>query len=338
MRFTNKELLRFGSRLRRIGGLSCVIFVTALLISGCGSSYSIPFQNVINDSSYGIAASTSLTAARGSGFASDLCIVDGDTGDIDPSLADSAAGLLLDLNNRSVLFSRNAFTQMYPASMTKVMTAIVALKNSSSDTVITAGDDVTDLEYGAQAAGISPGDTMTMDQALHLLLIYSANDAAIVIADSVAGSVDAFTDMMNEEADALGATGTHFTNANGLQDENLYTTPYDMYLIFNEALNYDLFREIINIQSYDTIIHDSSGAEKEMHYNSTNLYLNGQKTAPTGITIVGGKTGTTAAAGHCLVLLARDSAGNPYIGLIMRATDQDTMYNDMNAMLNLIGS
>ena len=264
----------------------------------------MPYQAQMDDSTFGIAAVTPLTAGRSSAFASGLCVVEKDTDNIDLGFADSTAGILADLSRQKILYAKNSFTKLYPASMTKVMTAIVALKHASTDMILTAGEDVNNMESGAQVAGISPGDTLTMDQALHLLLIYSANDAAVVIADSVGGSMDSFTEMMNEEAASLGATGTHFVNSNGLHDENHYTTPYDMYLIFQEALQYDLFKEIINIPTYDTIIHDASGAEKELHYNNTNLYLNGTKSAPTGITVVGGKTGTTTAAGHCLVLLA----------------------------------
>ena len=109
-----------------------------------------------------------------------------------------------------------------------------------------------------------------------------------------------------------------------------------MYLIFNEAVRYDLFKEIINMPSYSTVYHDEAGKEKELTVNSTNMYLQNVESAPQGVTVVGGKTGTTNAAGHCLILLVRDTSGNPYISIVMRAKDNDTMYEVMNALLEQI--
>ena len=321
--------------LRRIGAVSCVIFMLPLL-AGCGSRFSEPFSDNYADSSFGIIETAKDTAGRADSFAENLCVTDGDVNADAIDLPSTVAAGLFDCTNKETLYAKNVFAQLYPASMTKVMTAIVALDNSSTDQVLTAGDDVTQLEAGAQVAGIKPGDTLTMDQALHLLLIYSANDAAVVIADSVAGNSEAFVGLMNEKAKELGATGTNFVNSNGLTDENHYTTPYDMYLIFNEAMNYELFREIISQQSYSTVIHDSSGGDRTINVSATNQYLAGNIQAPTGITVVGGKTGTTSAAGHCLILYARDSSGNPYIAVVMRTESADAMYSTMNSLLGLI--
>ena len=129
---------------------------------------------------------------------------------------------------------------MYPASLTKVMTALVALQNASPDTVLTATDSVKITESGAQLCGLKAGDTMTLDQALHILLMYSANDAAMLIAENIGGSVDHFVEMMNEEAQRLGATNTSFANPHGLSDDNHYTSAYDLYLIFNEEVTVTL--------------------------------------------------------------------------------------------------
>ena len=156
------------------------------------------------------------------------------------------------------------------------------------------------------------------------------------IAEGVAGSVEAFADMMNQEALALGATNTHFVNPHGLPDEDHYTTVYDMYLIMNAAINYSAFTEIIQMDSYTTVYTDKNGASREVSVSSTNRYMQGTAEIPGGITIIGGKTGTTNAAGHCLILLSRDAASNPYISVIMRADGGDFLYSQMTDLLEEI--
>lgn len=272
-----------------------------------------------------------------SAFASDLCVVSEDISAADLEITASSAGLF-DINNKNTIYAKNVHEKLYPASLTKIMTALVALKHGTSDMMLTATANVKILESGAQVCGIKEGDRMTLDQALHLLLINSANDAAIMIAEEIAGSVEAFADMMNEEALALGATNTHFVNPHGLSDDNHYTTAYDMYLIMNEAVNYGLFNEIIHMDSYSTVYTDKNGASKEISVKSTNYFIQGTTKAPDGITVLGGKTGTTNAAGHCLILLSRDASGNPYISVIMRADSRDELYEQMTDLLGEISN
>jgi D-alanyl-D-alanine carboxypeptidase len=216
------------------------------------------------------------------------------------------------------------------------MTALVALKNGSLDQVLTATSNVTITESGAQLCGLKPGDTMTLDQALRILLIYSANDAAMLIAEGIGGSVDNFVEMMNEEAQRLGATNTNFVNPHGLTDLNHYTTAYDLYLIFNEAIKYDTFNEIIRMGSYQTTYYDKDGKAKEFDKTTTNLFVRGDYSAPVNVNVVGGKTGTTSAAGHCLILLSRDENGSSYISVILRSASTDELYNDMIDLLDEI--
>ena len=270
-------------------------------------------------------------------FAVSLCVTDGNVAN-EKVLADEGveAEGLFDLNAREALYARNVFGTVYPASITKVMTALVALKYGSTDKMMTASANVKITETGAQLAGIKEGDQMTMDQALHLLLLYSANDAAIMIAEDVGGSVAGFCEMMNEEAKRIGATGTNFTNPNGLTEEAHYTTAYDLYLIFAEAVKYERFNEIISLTSYATTYHDAAGREKEIKFNTTNGYISGTYAQPAGITVLGGKTGTTNAAGHCLILYSKDTSGNPYISVVMSADSTDELYRDMTNLLEAV--
>ena len=106
------------------------------------------------------------------------------------------------------------------------------------------------------------------------------------------------------------------------------------YLITNAAIQYDRFNEIIHMKEYQTVYYDKSGNAKDLSVNSTNYYLQGNADAPSGITVLGGKTGTTNAAGHCLVLVSRDTSGNPYISVIMRAESREDLYDEMSSLLS----
>ena len=269
-------------------------------------------------------------------YASDLCVVNSDINNSDSSIAEKVSAGLFDLTNKETLYAQNVNERVMPASLTKVMTAYVALKYGSLEQVLVAGPDVYVNEAGAQKVGLKEGDRMTLDQALHILLIYSANDVANLIATNIAGSIDDFVELMNQEARAIGATNSHFENPHGLTSDEHYVTAYDMYLIFNAAMQYDTFSETINMNTYTTSYLDSTGASKDVDIKNTNAYLAGNQLAPNGVTIIGGKTGTTNAAGHCLILLARDTAGNPYIAVIMRDTDSGTLYTDMSELLKEI--
>lgn len=267
-------------------------------------------------------------------FAADLCVVDANVSHPDVSLTDIGAAALFDVNGLDTLYAVNANEQLHPASLTKIMTALVALKYGSSDQLLTATENVKITESGAQLCGLKPGDSMTLDQALHILLIYSANDVAVLIAEGVGGSVEHFVELMNEEAQSLGATNCHFINPNGLTEEGHYATAYDLYLIFEEALQYDLFNEIIQMTAYSTNYTGSDGNQYAMEVKTTNQYLNGNYAMPDGITVIGGKTGTTKAAGHCLILLSRSSSGRPYISVIMNSDSTENLYLKMTDLLN----
>ncbi len=318
MRCTNKLLL--------IGVYSLVLM---LGLTGCaGITYS---------SKYSVSSSSrdSIDVLTYPTFASDLCVVASDIGS-DVEMGEKVSAGLFDLRKKQTLYAKNVNMQVQPASLTKVMTALVALKYGRLDQNLVAGSDVYVTESGAQKISLKEGDKMTLDQALRILLIYSANDVANLIASNVAGSIDEFVSLMNKEALQIGATNSHFMNPNGLTQDEHYVTAYDMYLIFNAAMEYDIFSEIINMTDYTTTYYDKSGNAKEISISSTNLYLRGDKQAPSGVTVIGGKTGTTNAAGHCLILLSRDTSGNPYISVIMRDTDSGSLYADMSSLLNEI--
>ncbi len=315
------------------GRFCAVLLFCAAALTGCGAEkYAMPYDSNYPVSSFKLVSVDDVQVAEP--FAVDLCVVDKDVSNSAASVADVASAALFDINGKNTLYARNANEQLDPASLTKIMTALVALKHGSPDQLLRASDNVLITEPGAQLCGIKPGDTMTLDQALHIMLLNSANDAAVMIAEGVSGSVSAFVDLMNQEALALGATNCHFTNPNGLTEEGHYMTAYDLYLIFVEAIQYDLFNEIIQMSSYSTTYTLSDGSERTLEINNTNQYLTGNVQAPEHITVIGGKTGTTKAAGHCLILLSRNSSGNPYISVIMNSDSTENLYKNMSELLN----
>lgn len=315
--------------------LCAVVAAVCMLLTGCGNvSYTFKYDQNSSVSSFRIV--NTQTQDTVSTFAEDLCVVSEDIMPEDVELATASAAGLFDINNGEVLYAKNVYEKLHPASLTKVMTALVALKYGNPEDILTASANVKIDESGAQLCGVKPGDSMTLDQALHILLMYSANDVAIMIAEHIGGSVEGFAAMMNEEAKSIGATNCNFVNPHGLTDDNHYVTAYDIYLIFNEAVKYDLFTEIIHMASYNTVYHDSTGNEKEVSIKSTNWYLNGTCVMPEKVTVIGGKTGTTNAARSCLVLLSKDTSGNPYISVILSAESRDVLYAEMTELLGEI--
>ena len=275
---------------------------------------------------------------RAEGFAQNLCVVTKDV-DLDSvSLDDNQSGVLLNLNDKKVLYAKGAYNKVYPASITKIMTAMLALKYGNMDDTVTISQENVNLESGSQVAGFQAGDQVTMDQLLHCLLVYSANDAASAIAEHVGGTTDKFVEMMNSFAAELGCTGTHFTNPHGLQDENHYTTPYDIYLMLKEALNYPEFTDITQMSSYTVTYKHTDGSDASATLPATDHYLTGEATAPKDVTILGGKTGTTDKAGNCLALLSQNAYGKPFISIVMGASSKDVLYQEMTSLLQNINS
>lgn len=305
-------------------------------LTGCGGlSYDMAYQVDHDISSFNVVSRQETRTAAP--FASGLCVAAGNVNrddSVDMTQAEAAA--LFGLNEREVLYAKNIHERLHPASLTKVMTALVALENGQLNQILRATGSVNITESGAVLCGLKSGDTMTLDQALRILLVYSANDAAMLIAENIGGSVEHFVEMMNEKAHELGATNTNFTNPHGLTDVEHLTTVYDLYLIFNEAIKYETFNEIIHMASYQTVYYDRDGKEKSFEKPTTNLFLQGRKEAPANVTVIGGKTGTTNAAGHCLMLLARDENGAPYISIILCSESTDGLYSEMYDLLDEI--
>lgn len=278
---------------------------------------------------------TDSTDGYASLFASDLCVVT-DESQYSPSDTTSEAAGLFDITDGQVMYSKNAFERLYPASITKVMTALIAIKYGDLTDTVTVTEDAVITEAGATLAGIHPGDQLTMEQLLYGLMLPSGNDAGAAIAVHMAGSIDAFAELMNREAQKLGATGTHFMNPHGLTNTDHYTTAYDLYLIFNEALKQPEFRKVTGTTSYTADYTDGSGNPVSTTWEGGNWYMVGQRQTPDGLTVFSGKTGTTSAAGFCLIMASRDQKEKEYISVVLKAPSRPGLYDNMTNIISKI--
>ena len=278
---------------------------------------------------------TDSTDGYASLFASDLCVVT-DESQYSPSDTTSEAAGLFDITDGQVMYSKNAFERLYPASITKVMTALIAIKYGDLTDTVTVTEDAVITEAGATLAGIHPEDQLTMEQLLYGLMLPSGNDAGAAIAVHMAGSIDAFAELMNREAQKLGATGTHFMNPHGLTNADHYTTAYDLYLIFNEALKQPEFRKVTGTTSYTADYTDGSGNPVSTTWEGGNWYMVGQRQTPDGLTVFSGKTGTTSAAGFCLIMASRDQKEKEYISVVLKAPSRPGLYDNMTNIISKI--
>mgnify|MGYP005773252607 FL=1 len=272
---------------------------------------------------------------QGQMFAQDLCVASGDvqlSGFEDDTTLHGAA--LFDLENESVVYGYNLYDRLYPASTTKVLTAYVALKYGNLEDQVTVSANATDFNWDESICGLQTGDTLSMYDLLCGLMLVSGNDAAAAIAEHISGSTEEFAELMNREAAALGATGTHFVNPHGLPDDNHYTTVYDLYLFFNACMKDERFVDIISMDSYTVELKGADGTVSTDEWEPTHFYASGEATAPEGIHIVGGKTGTTLKAGNCVILYEEASDGSPYISVIMGAETKPLLYEETNRLLS----
>ena len=210
--------------------------------------------------------------------------------------------VLYDATRDQALYEKNADTRYYPASITKIMTALLVLEHCNlNDTVTFSQTAVTNLESGAVTLGVQAGDQFTVEQCLYGLLLKSANEIANGLAEHVSGSISGFADLMNQKAASLGCTNTHFVNPNGLNDSNHYTTARDMALIADAAFSNPTLCKIASTVNYDFPATASVPSVRKLTMGhkmvnpANSEYYSG---------IVGGKTGYTSLAGNTLVTCA----------------------------------
>lgn len=311
----------------------CLIAFTILSLAGCGNKVSNPYHVYDSSDEYRLTSSSSSGSIKGFSTNLALPLNEDSPKEMAPDIGTCAAASVYDVTQNKALYNYQMLKKVYPASTTKILTAYLAIKYGNPDQEVTVGSDILGLESGSSLAHLNPGDVISLQQLLYGLMLPSGNDAAIAIADAVSGSTEKFVELMNKEANALGATHSHFVTVNGLHDENHYTTPYDMYLIFAAACKYDRFVQLISSTSFNAFYRNSAGAAVQQTWTNSCRYLKGTRKPPEGITVVGGKTGTTGEAKYCLVLLSTASNGDQLISTVFGADSAYNLYLDMNEIL-----
>ena len=220
-------------------------------------------------------------------------------------------GILMEAQTGTVLFAKNADQPYYPASITKILTALIVLEHCSLDEEVTfSHDDVYNVEAGSSTAGIDEGDVLTVRDCLYALMLASANESANALACHVSGSREAFAELMNQKAGSLGCTGSHFANPSGLNDENHYTTAHDMALIARAAIQNPDFLEIDGARNYKlppTKRNPEGGYVANHHrmlVKNTSVYYPGAFAGKTGYTSIAGNTLVTCAQRNDMTLIA----------------------------------
>ena len=251
----------------------------------------------------------------------------------------SESAVLIDASSGTILAQKNADKKMYPASLTKIMTAILAIELGELTDVITVDDD-TPFEIEGSHIALEPGEILTLKDLLYALMLPSANDAASVIAKHYGGSLENFVKMMNQKAKELGAYNTNFTNPHGLHDTNHYSTAADLALITKYTMENDTFRKIVSTTKYE--IQTTNKKDEPRYFTTLNkliyntsynqIYVDGAYISPYYEYATGAKTGYTPQAGNCLVATAKKD-GTELIAVTMKGISLE-MYQDAHNLFN----
>ena len=216
----------------------------------------------------------------------------------------SQAAILVDSKDGTVIYEKNSNERMFPASTTKILTGIIAIEKCSLDEKVIASENaINSIKSGYTNANIQVGEELSIENLLYALLIKSANEAANVIAEYIAGSTDNFANIMNEKAVELGCKNTHFVNANGVHDDNHYTTASDLAIIAEYCMKNETFLKIVATESYTLPATPQYPSDDRILENSNSLQIPGHRYYyPYAI---GMKTGFTSQAKNCLIAASK---------------------------------
>lgn len=241
----------------------------------------------------------------------------------------SDAAIVMEASTGTILYAKNMHDTYYPASITKVLTALVALENSSMNEIVDFSTKaVYDVDLDSSRIGIDVGEKLTMEQSLYGIMLESANEVSYAIAEHISGDVDSFAALMNKTAKELGCTDSNFVNPHGLPDENHYTTVYDMALVSRAAINNETFRKITGTRTYS--IPPTNLQEETRWLANHHKFVKGSINFEG---IIGGKTGYTSKAKYTLVTFAERN-GMTLISVIMHCDSITNEYADTAALLN----
>lgn len=240
------------------------------------------------------------------------------------------AAIVMEASTGLILYEKNIKESFYPASITKIMTALLAIENSSLSDVVTFSENaIFDVDLDSSRIGIDVGEQLSMQQCLYAILLESANEVTYAVAEHVAGSIPEFAKMMNERAKELGCVNTNFVNPHGLQDSNHYTSAYDMALITREAMKNETFRKIFATRTYQ--IPPTNIQEETRYLRNHHRFVLGQEYLYDDC--IGGKTGYTTVAKFTLVSVAK-RGDLELICVVMRDDSNEHQYKDTQKLFD----
>lgn len=244
---------------------------------------------------------------------------------------DAKAALIVEKNTGKIIYEKNSETQNYPASVTKILTAILTIENCKLDDTATVSQSaISQIPSGYVVAPLFIGEQMKIKDLLYALMLKSANDAAYVLAEHVGGSVEGFSEMMNKKAKEIGCKNTHFVNPNGIHNDDHYTTAYDMYLISNYAMKNDTFAQIVSTYQYK-LPATNKYPNNDRIMENTNDFIN-PKSGYYNKIVKGIKTGTTLQAGNCLITDSSEN-GLDFITVVLGAKTSNSKFSETRKMI-----
>lgn len=254
----------------------------------------------------------------------------------DDSKLTAQSAILMDADTGLILYEKNAYDSHYPASITKIMTTLLAIENASLGEVVTFSKSAAfGIEAGSSTIYTDVGEKLTVEQCLYAMMLESANEVCLGIAEHVSGNVESFADLMNSRAKEIGCKNTHFSNPHGLHSDDHYTCAYDMALIGREALKSSTFRTVASAKRY---VMPATNKKPERYWNNHHQMVYGWKYPQyESSSCIGGKTGFTQMAGNTLVTFAEKN-GMTLIAVVMcaasHANQKQNQYTDTKRLLD----
>lgn len=247
------------------------------------------------------------------------------------------SAIVMEASTGTILYSKNIDQQQQPASITKIMTVLLALENADLDEDVTFSHNaVYSIEYDSSHIARDEGEILTMEECLYAIMLESANECSNAVAEHISGSVEAFAELMNQRAAELGCTGTHFVNPHGLPSEDHYTTAHDMALITQEAIKYEKFRQIAGTPRYT--LRATNKKEDELVMNNHHYMISQNRTSKfLDDTVFCGKTGYTSVALNTLVTCATRNGMDLIVVTMKTKSTGETgvpLYTDTANLLN----
>ncbi len=303
----------------RINRRSLYISISVLLII---IMVYTPFINVcaVSQNNTNISSFKNTIDIPGNASASDADYIPSDA-----PVINAQSAIVMDIDTGDILYEKAAYTERYPASITKVLTCLIAIQNGNVNDTLTISESVMNqTEEGSSSIGLVAGEQLTLRDALYGMMLNSGNECALSIAEYIGGSTEGFADMMNNTARELGCKASHFVNPNGLQNEEHYTCCYDMALIGIAAYQYPEFKKLISSQSYtipETNLNEARDLwqENRLIYSGNGEYYYQYST--------GGKTGYTTTSLATLISFA-ERDGRRLVTVVMKCDPTTESYLD----------